>query len=183
MYDDYDRATRCALLRYYRSVRDATAGDPNALAAKQAEALRPRNLPALVIWGEKDPYIPVSQAYRQKEVFPRARVAVFAGSAHWPFVDNATKTRAAVVRFVRPKLSVGRVRAGQRRVRVRVKVAGVLPAYRVRVRLGGHSSKPRTVSGKRTLRVRRPSRPGLYRLVVRARGLPARHVRLRVRGA
>src|SRR3954454_11244641 len=59
MYDDYDRPTRCALLRYYRSIRDATVPDSNALARRQVAALRLRNLPALVLWGEKDPYIPV----------------------------------------------------------------------------------------------------------------------------
>src|SRR3954452_17446496 len=131
MYDDYDRLTRCALLRYYRSARDATLTDPNAYSRKQAAALRPKNLPALVIWGEKDPYIPVEQAERQREVFPRAQVHVFPDSAHWPFVDNAAKTRALVVPFLRPKLSVRRASAAGTRVRVSVRVKGILAAHDV----------------------------------------------------
>jgi hypothetical protein len=184
-YDDYDRLTRCALLRYYRSARDATLGDANAYARKQEAALKPRNLPALVIWGERDPYIPVAQAERQKEVFPRARVEVFPDSAHWPFVDNAVKTRNLVVPFLRPRLSASnpvRARAGARHVRVPVKVAGILPAYRVRAVLGGRESKPATVSGGRTLTIalRRPLRAGRHTIAVHALGLPSRHVVVRV---
>jgi hypothetical protein len=185
MYDDYDRATRCALLRYYRSMRDLTFGNPNAVADKQAAALRKRRRPALVIWGDKDPYIPKEQAYRQREVFPGARVEVFPDSAHWPFVDNAAKTRGLVVPFLRPKLTARgplRGRAGQRRLLVPVEVTGVLPAYRVTARFGGAGSAPTAVSGKRTLGLRlgRPLRPGSYRIAVRALGLPTRYVRLRV---
>jgi pimeloyl-ACP methyl ester carboxylesterase len=182
MYDDYDRLTRCALLRYYRSARDATLGDPNAYARAQREALRPRNLPALVIWGEKDPYIPVEQAERQREVFPRAQVEVFPDSAHWPFVDNAARTRALVVPFLRPRLRASLGDSGLRRVHVRVKASGMLPAYRVRARLGGRGSAPVTVSGRRTLVIdlARRLRPGRHRISVRALGLPTRHLTLRV---
>ncbi|MEA2441509.1 MAG: hypothetical protein QOH76_2933 [Thermoleophilaceae bacterium] len=188
MYDDYDRPTRCALLRYYRSVRDATFGKPNALADKQAASLKRRKRPALVIWGEKDPYIPKEQAYRQREVFPGARVEVFPDSAHWPFVDNAVKTRALVVPFLRPQLSARgplRARAGERRLMVAVEVTGVLPAYRVTARLGRASSAPRTVSGKRvlTLRPRPALRAGSYTVTVRALGLRERRLKLRVGAA
>jgi pimeloyl-ACP methyl ester carboxylesterase len=188
MYDDYDRATRCALLRYYRSVRDITFGNPNALADKQAAALKKRKRPALVIWGDKDPYIPKEQAYKQRDVFPGARVEVFSDSAHWPFVDNAVKTRGLVVPFLRPKLTARgpiRARAGQRRLRVRVTVTGMLPAYRVTARFGGVGSALQTVTGRRTLVVRpsRALRAGSYRIAVRALGLPTRHVRLLVAAA
>jgi pimeloyl-ACP methyl ester carboxylesterase len=184
MYDDFDRPTRCALLRYYRSARDATLTDPNGYARPQREALEPRNLPALVIWGEKDPYIPPEQAERQKEAFPRAKVHVFPDSGHWPFVDNAERTRELVVPFLKPRLraAVLPARAGARRVRVRVKVTGLLPAYRVSARLGSRGSAPATVSRKSTLTVplRGPLGAGLHRITVRALGLPTRHLRLRV---
>jgi pimeloyl-ACP methyl ester carboxylesterase len=184
MYDDYDRLTRCALLRYYRSARDDALTSPNAYADEAREALRPRNLPALVIWGEKDPFIPVEQAERQREVFPDAQVEVFADSAHWPFVDNAVRTRNAVVPFLRPRLvaSLRRARAGQRRVRVAVKVSGVLPAYRVRARVRGSSTTPRTVAGEQTLvvRLKRPLTAGRHRVTVRALGLASQRLVLRV---
>jgi hypothetical protein len=182
MYDDYDRLTRCALLRYYRSVRDATLPDSNALADKQAAALRKRRRPALVIWGAKDPYIPVEQAYKQRDVFPGAEVHVFPDSGHWSFVDNAAKTRALVVPFLRPTLTPTRASALGRRVRVVVRVRGVLAAHELVARVGQVASSPQTVSGARTLslRLRKPLRPGLHRVTVTALGLPTRHLRFRV---
>jgi pimeloyl-ACP methyl ester carboxylesterase len=186
MYDDYDRPERCALLRYYRSVRDATLPDSNALANAQAAALRGSRRPALVIWGEKDPYIPVEQAYKQRDVFKGARVKVIPGAAHWPYVDDPARVRALVVPFLRPRLSARALRAhaGARRLRVRVRVRGMFPAYSVRARSGARRSRARVIkpgsSRKLTIRLRRRLRPGVRRVVVRAHGLPARHLRVRV---
>ena len=186
MYDDYDRLTRCALLRYYRSVRDATVPNSNALADKQIAALRGRRRPALVIWGAKDPYIPAEQAYKQRAAFPDAQVHVFPDSGHWSFVDNAAKTRALVVPFLRPKLRAGRpagVRLGARRLRVAVRVTGVLAAQQVSARLdGGAASTPLAVTGRRTLslRLRKPLLAGKHVVTVQAFGLPKRSLRFRV---
>jgi pimeloyl-ACP methyl ester carboxylesterase len=182
MYDDYDRPTRCALLRYYRSVRDATFGNPNAVADKQTAALKKRRRPALVIWGAKDPYIPSEQAYKQRAAFPGARVELFQDSAHWPFVDNAARTRSLVVPFLRPKLSATLGRVGQRRVSVRVRVTGVLAAQRVTAALGGSSTQPVAIRGNRTLTIRLggPLAAGSHTVTVRALGLPSRRLRLRV---
>lgn len=182
VYDDYDRLTRCAQLRYYRSVRDATSGNLNAIADKQAAALRRRKRPALVIWGAHDPYIPVAQAYKQRDVFPGARVAVFQDSAHWPFVDNAAKTRSLVARFLRPRLSARLGRASSGRVSVRVKVSGSLPAYRLTVSLGRASVSVHSLSGARTITIQlaRPLTAGVRHLTVRALGLPVVRLKLRV---
>jgi hypothetical protein len=166
-------------------VRDATFGNPNAVADKQTAALKKRRRPALVIWGAKDPYIPSEQAYKQRAAFPGARVEVFPDSAHWPFVDNAARTHALVVPFLRPTLSAALGRVGSTRVGVRVKVAGVLPAYRVTARLAGAESTAQTVSGKGTLtvRLRHPLGTGAHIVTVRALGLPARRITLRVAAA
>ena len=181
MYDDYDRPERCALLRYYRSVRDATMPDMNALANKQAAALKKRRRPALVIWGEKDPYIPTEQAYKQRDVFPGARVEVFPDSAHWPYVDNAVRTRKLVVPFLRPSLRA-RAHARGRKVRVRVSVRGMLAAYRVRARSGRRHTRAVSIAAGSSTTLTLRLRPGLRRVTVRARGLPARRLRVRVSG-
>src|SRR3954466_2953535 len=182
MYDDYDRLTRCALLRYYRSVRDATLGNPNAVADKQTAVLKKRKRPALVIWGAKDPYIPSEQAYKQRAAFPGARVEIFQDSAHWPFVDDAPRTRSLVVPFLRPRLSAALGRVGARAVNVRVKVAGVMPASRVTASIGGASSEPRSVRGTRTLTVHlgRALGAGSHTVTVRAFGLAAKRLKLKV---
>lgn len=139
-----------------------------------------------MIWGAKDPYIPSEQAYKQRAAFPGAQVHVFPDSGHWSFVDNAARTRALVVPFLRPRLGVrrpARVRSGARRVLLPVSVRGVLAAQQVTARLdGGAPSTPVALSGARTLalRLRAPLRAGTHVVTVRAYGLAARRVRFRV---
>lgn len=82
-FDQLDRRTRRAVLALYRSVPD-----PAAQAAQVTGALRARDLPALVIWGEHDRYLPAAYAWRQREAFPSADVHVLPASGHWPFVDS-----------------------------------------------------------------------------------------------
>jgi pimeloyl-ACP methyl ester carboxylesterase/2-polyprenyl-6-methoxyphenol hydroxylase-like FAD-dependent oxidoreductase len=95
MYDDFDRDTRRAVLRLYRSVPDVSAAG-EALAA----ALRGLDRPALVLWGRHDPYLPVALAERQREAFPRAEVRVLDRSGHWPFVDDPDTVAAAITAFL-----------------------------------------------------------------------------------
>jgi pimeloyl-ACP methyl ester carboxylesterase len=178
LYDYYDRATRCAALRYYRSASQNFM----TLGREQAAVLKPLDLPALVIWGRQDPYVLVDQAQKQKEAFPHARIEILDGSAHWPHIDDPKRVRELVVPFLRPTLSASLGRAGPARVDVRVTVAGMLPAYRVTASLAGSSTAPQTVSRKRTLsiRLRHPLSAGLHTITVRALGLPARRLKLRV---
>lgn len=84
MYDQYDRRTKKAVLKLYRSTND-----PGAAGAEFAAWMAPRDIPALVIWGERDSYLPCSYAERQRDAFPSADVHVLPGSGHWPFVDAA----------------------------------------------------------------------------------------------
>ena len=191
MYDDYDRATRCAALRFYRSAFE----NPNR-GREQAEVLRRRRIPALAVWGEDDPYVPAEHAERQREAFPDVRVELIPDSGHWPFVDSAARVRELVVPFLRPPLEVARpeLAAGRSRVSVRVQSRGVLPALRVRARLRtvdrrgrasgtiGIGRRPVTVRGARVLTfpLTRRLRPGTYEVVVRARGLATRRLRVAV---
>jgi hypothetical protein len=178
LYDYYDRATRCAVLRYYRSASQNFM----TLGRDQAKVLKPLNLPALVIWGRQDPYVPVDQAQKQKEAFPRARIEILDGSAHWPHIDNPKRVRALVVPFLRPGLgaALGGVRA--RAVSVRVRVTGMLPAYRVTASVAGASSTPIKVAGRRTLVIplRHVLAAGSHTVTVRALGLPTRRLKLKV---
>jgi pimeloyl-ACP methyl ester carboxylesterase len=95
MYDDFDRATRHAVLELYRSVPDV-ARDGEQLA----RALRPLDRPALVLWGRRDPYMPVANAERQRAAFPRAEIRVLERSGHWPFVDDPATVTAALTGFL-----------------------------------------------------------------------------------
>ena len=95
MYDDFDRETRAAVLRLYRSVADV-----GAAGQQRARALRPLDRPALVIWGRNDPYLGVKHAEREREAFPRAEVMVLDRAGHWPFVDDPRAVAAAVTSFL-----------------------------------------------------------------------------------
>jgi pimeloyl-ACP methyl ester carboxylesterase len=177
MYDDFDRATRCAVIHYYREVDD---GD--AIGRQQAAELRKRPRPALVIWGDQDPYIPAAFAETQREAFPAAEVTVLPNTGHWPFVDEPGKVRDLAIPFLRrvvrsPRivLKTGRPRAGARRLRVLARVKGAPAIRRARLtlfrggKLVGASAKPltlRSVARRGRLDLRRPLRRGRHRLVV-----------------
>lgn len=111
MYDDFDAATRRAVLHLYRATSDSSA------ASEQLRSrLLPLDLPALVVWGRHDAYIPFVYAERQRETFPSAEVVVLDGSGHWPFIDDPETVATAVVPFLRRQLDRtddgGRGRAG-----------------------------------------------------------------------
>jgi pimeloyl-ACP methyl ester carboxylesterase len=101
MYDvNFTRPTRRAVLKVYRSIpRPAEDG------ARHAAALRPHDIPALVLWGARDPYLGIELAEAQREVFPSAQVVVLEDSGHWPFADDPEATREAVVPFLRGQVT------------------------------------------------------------------------------
>ena len=95
-YDAFDRATRCTILKLYRSMPDLSA-----LGREHAEALRPHDRPALVIWGDRDPFLPQTLANSNREGFPDADIHVFENSGHWPFVDEEERTVSLMSAFMR----------------------------------------------------------------------------------
>ncbi|WP_428309760.1 alpha/beta fold hydrolase [Hydrocarboniphaga sp.] len=103
MYDDYDAGTRRAVLRLYRAT-----GDIDGLSQRVIAALAPLRIPALVVWGAHDPYIPLRYAERQREAFPDARVEVLADSGHWPMADNPQGLQAHLLPFLRAQIAGGK---------------------------------------------------------------------------
>ena len=95
MYDHYDRRTRKAVLALYRDT-----DDPGAGGEMFAALMAPRDLPALVIWGEHDAYLPARFAAVQREAFPSADVHVLPASGHWPFVDAPDTVERLLLEFI-----------------------------------------------------------------------------------
>jgi len=95
MYDHYDRRTRRAVLKLYRATPD-----PGGMSENLIGLLAPRQIPALVIWGEHDAYLPASYAHEQEKAFPGADVHVLATSGHWPFVDAPETVERLLVEFL-----------------------------------------------------------------------------------
>jgi pimeloyl-ACP methyl ester carboxylesterase len=95
MYDHYDKRTRRAVLALYRAT-----DDPGAAGVELAAYMRPKDIPALVIWGEHDAYLPAEMAWRQRDAFPSADVHVLSASGHWPYADAPETVERLLVEFV-----------------------------------------------------------------------------------
>jgi pimeloyl-ACP methyl ester carboxylesterase len=94
MYDDSDRGMQRAVLAHYRATPD-----PAGISVQYASVLAPRRLPALVIWGAGDAYVPVRYAQRQSEWFD-AEVHELPGIGHYPMIEEPELVRKLVSKFV-----------------------------------------------------------------------------------
>jgi len=77
----FDQGTQRAILRLYRS------SPPEVLAASGAH-LGDLDVPALIAWGMKDPYIPGRFAHAYAEALPRAELLELPDAGHWPWLDR-----------------------------------------------------------------------------------------------
>lgn len=102
MYRDYDAGTRRAVLRLYRATGPE---EVERFSADVLAALRPHQIPALVVWGQRDIFIPARYAEIQREVFPDLRTVLLADSGHWAFADNPDACAEALGNFLRRQIS------------------------------------------------------------------------------
>jgi pimeloyl-ACP methyl ester carboxylesterase len=102
LYEDIDRGTKRAALKLYRATLDY-AGISRALG----ESLRPLKLPALVVWGKGDAYLPYRFAEVQREYFDVSEVHLLDGCGHWPFIDEPALTAGLIVPFLRRQVTAG----------------------------------------------------------------------------
>lgn len=77
----FDQGTQRAILRLYRSA------PPDVLAAA-GERLDRISAPALVAWGARDPYVPLSFGRAYAERLPNASLRVIERAGHWPWLDH-----------------------------------------------------------------------------------------------
>ena len=78
---DFDQGTQRAILRLYRSA------DPPKLAAA-GERLGTIDAPALVVWGERDPYVPVRFADAYAAALGDADLLRLPDAGHWCWLDR-----------------------------------------------------------------------------------------------
>lgn len=81
IWDRWDKGTRDAVLTLYRHA------DPDRLAAAGTD-LGGLACPALVLWGDRDIYLPTRFAEAYAAVLPDARLEILAGAGHWPWIDD-----------------------------------------------------------------------------------------------
>jgi pimeloyl-ACP methyl ester carboxylesterase len=78
--EHFDQGTQRAILRLYRS------SPPDVLAAA-GEQLDELDVPALVVWGQRDPYIPARFGKAYADVLD-AELLQLPDAGHWPWLDR-----------------------------------------------------------------------------------------------
>ncbi len=92
-WDQFDQGTQRAVLRLYR---DAS---PERLRAAGAE-LASVTAPALIVWGERDPWFSAAFADAYADRLPHASVERVAGAGHWPWLGRP-EVLERIVTFLR----------------------------------------------------------------------------------
>jgi pimeloyl-ACP methyl ester carboxylesterase len=77
----FDQGTQRAILRLYRSA-------PEAALAASGRDLSSLGMPALVVWGARDPYISSRFGEQYAAKLPDARVVCVEDAGHWPWLDR-----------------------------------------------------------------------------------------------
>jgi pimeloyl-ACP methyl ester carboxylesterase len=81
VWDQFDQGTQRAILRLHRSI------DEPALA-REGSGLVGLAAPALVVWGEQDPWLAPRFADAYGERLQATAVERVAGAGHWPWLDR-----------------------------------------------------------------------------------------------
>ncbi len=58
-------------------------------------------LPTLIIWGQRDPLIPVLHAHEAHERIPKSRLEIFEDAGHFPYRDEPRRFARVLLDFVR----------------------------------------------------------------------------------
>jgi pimeloyl-ACP methyl ester carboxylesterase len=91
-----DASSRSAFVQTLRAVIDMhgqriSAHDKLYLSAR---------LPSMIVWGDRDPVIPVSHAHAAHEALPASRLEVFEGCGHFPHFEDPSRFAAVLLDFV-----------------------------------------------------------------------------------
>ena len=82
MIEHFDHGTQRAILRLYRSA-------PPDVLERAGDRLGELRAPALVVWGEHDPFLPTRFAHAYADALGgETEVEVVPGARHWPWLDD-----------------------------------------------------------------------------------------------
>jgi len=110
VYGDEDKVEEEVVQRYHHMVlregnrevlfkitEDLHERDPH----EDLQSLKELNIPALIMWGDLDTWIPPAHAYRFKEDIPDARLIMYEGAGHIPMEEIPEKTAKDARKFLR----------------------------------------------------------------------------------
>jgi len=85
IWDHWDSGTQRAVLQLYRHA------DPPRLA-EAGRNLGNLTCPALVLWGDRDIYLPTKFGQAYADALPNANFERIEGAGHWPWIDDPSVT-------------------------------------------------------------------------------------------
>jgi pimeloyl-ACP methyl ester carboxylesterase len=91
-----DAASRRAFFRSLHTVIDSRGQVVSALGRLHRAA----QLPTLIVWGARDPFIPLSHALAAHEAIPGSRLEVFDGVGHYPHCEAPGRFVEVLVDFI-----------------------------------------------------------------------------------
>jgi len=80
VWDQFDQGTQRAILRLHRISDNELARAGAGLASLQ--------MPALVLWGERDPWLPVEVGMAYASQLPNCTLGRLPAAGHWPWLDD-----------------------------------------------------------------------------------------------
>lgn len=81
VWQHWDKGTQAAVLALYRHA------DPYRLASAGRD-LNKLACPSLVIWGDRDPYLPTKFAHDYAKNLPSSQLQIVPTAGHWPWIDE-----------------------------------------------------------------------------------------------
>jgi pimeloyl-ACP methyl ester carboxylesterase len=81
IWGHWDAGTQAAVLALYRDADPARLAD----AGRELDCL---TCPALVLWGDRDPYLPLRFGAAYALALPKAKLEVAGDAGHWPWLDD-----------------------------------------------------------------------------------------------
>jgi pimeloyl-ACP methyl ester carboxylesterase len=101
VWDSYgslaDAPTRTAFVHTLRSVIDAGGQRVSARDRLYLASM----LPTMILWGDRDKIIPVSQAHATHEALPGSRLEIFEGAGHFPHCEQPARFVDVLTEFMR----------------------------------------------------------------------------------
>ena len=94
MYGYMDWPMKRGVLKLYRATPN-----PGEMAEHLSPVFKEKRLPALVIWGEADTYLPVRFAEVQKDYF-NAEIHTLPNAGHWPMIDEPDEVQQLASSFL-----------------------------------------------------------------------------------
>jgi pimeloyl-ACP methyl ester carboxylesterase len=82
LWEQFDQGTQRAILRLHRATDDAALTELRDQIATLKQ-------PALILWGDRDPWFPATTAEAYATALPSATVEHLPNAGHWPWLDDA----------------------------------------------------------------------------------------------